>query len=465
VPARSAALSLSIGGVVAEVLAQEGDRVQAGQVIARLDNAQQQARVAAAETKVQQSQASLDKLLAGATEEEIAASEAQLRAAQAQLRQTQGSVTAADVRAAQAQLTQAQAQLAKVKSGPKDVDARAAQAQLDEAATNLQAQRNQLSANKTNAQIQLGQSSDALVQAQTRYSTAKWNWEHVRDNGTDPLNPKKPGENGKQVANKLNNAQKQQYQDEFVQAEAALHSAEQAVQQAQVAYDTARQAEINGIASAEQQVAAAQANSDKVKAPADADEVAAANAQLANAKANLTRMNGDQRGGALDAAQAQVEAAQANLARLRSGAPESELAVARAQLASAEAELKLAKLELADMTVKAPFAGTIAALDLRASEYAAPGTVVARLADIAAWQIETSDLTELSVAKIREGAPATITFDALPGLELPGKVSRIKGYGESKQGDITYTVLVTPDRPEAQLRWNMTASVKIEPAK
>src|SRR3954462_6231099 len=37
VPARSAALSLPIGGIVADVLVGEGDRVTAGQVIARLD--------------------------------------------------------------------------------------------------------------------------------------------------------------------------------------------------------------------------------------------------------------------------------------------------------------------------------------------------------------------------------------------------------------------------------------------
>ncbi|HEX5692056.1 MAG TPA: HlyD family efflux transporter periplasmic adaptor subunit, partial [Roseiflexaceae bacterium] len=408
VPARSAALSLRVGGVVAEVLAQEGEHVRAGQTIARLDDAQQQARVAAAETKLQQAQASLDKLLAGATEEEVVASEAQLRAAQAQL-------------------SQAQTQFATLKGGPKDADARGAQAQLDQANTNLQAQRDALSASKTNAQIQLTQASDALVQAQTRYSTARWNWEHVQAHGTDPLNPKRPDESGKQVANKLNNAQKQQYQDAFTQAEAGLHSAEQAVQQAQVAYDTARQAEITGIAAAEQQVAAAQANRDRIHAPAGADQVAAANAQIASAKANLARMNGESRTGALDAAQAQVDAAQANLARLKNGTPETDLAVGRAQVASADAELKLARLELADMTIKAPFDGTLATLDLHASEYVAPGTVVARLADLSAWEIETSDLTELSVAKIREGAPATISFDALPGVELPGKVSRIKG--------------------------------------
>jgi HlyD family secretion protein len=465
VPARSAALSLSTGGMVAAVLAQEGDLVAAGQVIARLDDAEQRAVVASAETKLQQAKASLEKLLAGATPEEIAASEAQLRAAEAQFRQTQGSVTKEDVRATQAQLAQAQAQLARLKGGPKDVDVRSAQAALDQARINLQAQRDQLSANKTNAQIQLAQASDALVQAQTRYSTAKWNWQHVQDNGTDPLNPKMTGPDGRTVANKLNSAQKQQYHDAFIQAEAALHSAEQAVTQAQVAYDSARQAEISGIAAAEQQVVASQASLDRLHTPAEADQVASANAQLAGAQAELVRLKGDQRGGALDAAQAQVDAAQANLAHLKAGAPESELVLARAQVASAEAELNLARLRLAELELKAPFAGTIAALDLRAGEYVAPGAAVARLADISAWQVETSDLTELSIAKVREGAPVIMTFDALPGLELAGKVARIKEYGESKQGDITYTVVIAPDHPEARLRWNMTAAVKITPAK
>jgi HlyD family secretion protein len=61
-------------------------------------------------------------------------------------------------------------------------------------------------------------------------------------------------------------------------------------------------------------------------------------------------------------------------------------------------------------------AGTIASLDLKLREYVAPGTPVVRLADSSTWQIETADLTELNVAKAYEGAPATISFDALPGV-------------------------------------------------
>ena len=51
----------------------------------------------------------------------------------------------------------------------------------------------------------------------------------------------------------------------------------------------------------------------------------------------------------------------------------------------------------------------------------------------------------MDVVKIREAMPVTITFDAIPGFELPGKVSLIKQFGENRQGDIVYTVVVTPD--------------------
>ena len=57
------------------------------------------------------------------------------------------------------------------------------------------------------------------------------------------------------------------------------------------------------------------------------------------------------------------------------------------------------------------------------------------------------------------GAPASLTFDALPGVQLSGVVARIKPIGAQKQGDMTYTVVVRPDRHEDRLLWNMTATV------
>ena len=89
------------------------------------------------------------------------------------------------------------------------------------------------------------------------------------------------------------------------------------------------------------------------------------------------------------------------------------------------------------------------------------GVPVARIADTSTWQVETTDLTEINVVNVKEGDPVTITLDAISGLELTGKVQRIKGFGENKQGDIVYTIVVVLDKQDERLRWNMTAKVNI----
>src|SRR5262249_32061064 len=149
--------------------------------------------------------------------------------------------------AAQAAVAQARAHLAAVEGGPKDTDRRAREAALAQAQAQLQAQRDQLSANKSQAEQQLAQATAALTAAQTNYSMAKWNWEEAQRTGYDPVNPTVPdpaAADGK-AKNKLNDVQQQQYRDKAIQAEAELHRAESAVQEAQIAYDTARQAEVS----------------------------------------------------------------------------------------------------------------------------------------------------------------------------------------------------------------------------
>jgi len=460
VPSRSAALSFSNGGIVAELLVKEGDHVQAGQVLARLDDSDLQLKLERAQVDLKQEQADQQALLKGATPEEIAVYKARIARAQGSYQQTAGTVTKADIAAAHADLAAAQAQLAALQAG--HTDARGAELALQQAQTQLQAKRDQLSAAKTDAQLQMQQRVNDLTKAQSAYATAKHNWEYVQETGRDPSQVTIDPQSGKKSHLKLDDKQKQQYADSFVQAEAAMHSAEAAVQQAQVDFDAARQAELTGIQAAEQDVAREQAKLDALRAGGDKQQLAAAQAQVANAQAKLNRLTGANRGGDLAAAQASVAEAEADLAKLTADPDASALAQAAAAVARAELAVKEAQQAIAEATLTAPFAGTIAALDLKVREYVAPGTPVARLADSSAWQIETTDLTELSVAKTYEGEPATISFDALPGVTLPGTVTRIKGFGENKQGDITYTVVVKPDQQDPRLRWNMTASVSID---
>jgi len=461
VPLQHAVLSLPTGGIVTAVLVTEGDRVSAGQPLIRLDPSRAAATVAQAEANLAQAQAVYAKLRAGATPEEIAIVEAQVRASEAQLQQANGGVTPADRTAAAAELRQAQAHLAELQAGSKNTDLRASEAQVAQAQANLTTQRDQLSAAKTNAQLQIEQRVNDLTRAQSAYATVLQNWQYVQDTGKDPLNAAIDPKTGKRTSLRLNDQQRQQYYNVYVQAEAALRTAETAVQQARVAYDTTRQAEVTGIQLAEQQLASSRAGFDKLRTGADADDLATARAHVASSQASLEKLDGEQRSGALGAAQAMVDEAQANLNRLRAGASERDLAVAGAEVQRAQAALQLAQVALDETELRAPFSGVAATLDLKTGEYVAPGTPAVHLADLAAWQIETTDLTELDVARVGAGSPVTMTFDALPGLELPGRVSRVRALGENKQGDITYVVTVIPGRQDERLRWNMTAAVSI----
>lgn len=461
VPLQHALLSLPTGGIVTTIRVAEGDRVAAGQSLILLDRARAVANLAQAEANLAQAQAAYEQLRAGVTPEEIAIAEAQVRVAAGQLQQTNGSVSSADRAAAEAELAQARAHLADLQAGAKSTDLRASEAQLAQAQANLTAQRNQLSAAKTNAHLQMEQRVNDLRRAQSAYATALQNWQYVQDTGKDPLNAAIDPKTGKRTRLDLNDQQRQQYYDAYVQAEAALRTAETAVQQARVADDAARQAEVSGIQLAEQQLASSQAGFDKLRIGADADALAAARAHVASSLANLDKLGGEQRSGALAAAQALLEEAQANLNRLRAGASERDLAVASAEVQRAQAALKLAQVALDETELRAPFSGVVATLDLKTGEYVAPGAPSVHLADFAAWQIETTDLTELNIVRVRAGSPVTMTFDAVPDLELTGTVSRIRPFGDNRQGDITYVVTIAPDQQDKRLRWNMTAAVSI----
>lgn len=143
----------------------------------------------------------------------------------------------------------------------------------------------------------------------------------------------------------------------------------------------------------------------------------------------------------------------------------------RAALAQAEAELQTQEGHLGEAEgllnkteLKAAIDGTVAFLDVKVGEHATLGTVLIRLADEAEWEIRSDDLTELTVARIKKGDAAVLTFDGIPGLEIPGKVKFIRPYGEKKRGDITYTVTIVPEHWDERLRWNMTAQIAITPS-
>ncbi len=465
-PHAQAELRFDVDGTVTQVLVKPGDKVQAGQPIAQVDDADLKLQLEKAQADLKQAQANRDELLAGATEQEIAAAKARVAQAQAQLQQTAGRVTKSDIAAARAKLDAARARLAMIQSGHgDDHDAELA---LQQTQTQLQAQRDQLSAAKTNAELRMRQATNDLTRTQAEYSTAKQNWEYVRETGKDPGTAPDPT-TGKQIHPKLDERGRQQYYNTFVQAEAAMHNAEEAVRQAQVDYDAARQAEVTGVQAAEQDVTSAQSKLDGLRAGGIDQQRAAAQAEVAAALAELNQLTGASRSGDLGSAEAGVTIAQSDLEKLTADPSASALARAEAAIVGAEVAVKQAQRGLDQATLKAPFAATIARVDLRVGESArgssstssdgAGGVVV--VADLSSFHVDVP-VDELDVAQITEGQKVRIALDALAQKELTGKVTNVEPLAtQNDRGTNTYKVTVEIDPSDATLRSGMTATVQI----
>lgn len=158
----------------------------------------------------------------------------------------------------------------------------------------------------------------------------------------------------------------------------------------------------------------------------------------------------------------QQEEAQRRYELLKNGPDPDEVALAQARIANAEAQFAAAQAALASLELRAPFTGKIVNIDLNAGEYVAPGINVLLMIDDSGWRIETTDLTELNVVRLRVGDAARIVFDALPEKTFLGNILAISTYGENRQGDITYRVISDIKDLDERLKWNMTCSIDIQ---
>ena len=203
------------------------------------------------------------------------------------------------------------------------------------------------------------------------------------------------------------------------------------------------------VGAAYEEVQIAQLEYEDLKAGAREEDIAIARAQVEGARARV------------NAAKAQVGRAKAQLDLLREGASEEEIAVAQAQVEEAQAALDRARSALEDACLTAPFAGTVTRVDLREGEMVTAGLPVIVIGDLSHLRVETTDLSEIDVAKVKVGQKVDITFDALPETKLAGRVTKIYPMATQKEGGTNYTVVIEFEETDPRLRWGMTAFVDI----
>jgi RND family efflux transporter MFP subunit len=146
---------------------------------------------------------------------------------------------------------------------------------------------------------------------------------------------------------------------------------------------------------------------------------------------------------------------------VRVSPPAEKIEAADSRVEQSRLALEVAKASVAQGTLLAPFAGTAVEVNTSPGEYVRPTQKVITIADLSNLQIETTDLSELNVAAVQIGQPATVYIEALDE-EFSGKVTAISPISNTLGGDVVFKVTIQLDEQPKELLWGMSADVEID---
>ncbi len=158
----------------------------------------------------------------------------------------------------------------------------------------------------------------------------------------------------------------------------------------------------------------------------------------------------------LGAAYARIAQAQAALDQLLAGPSNLQVQQAESQVAQAQLEVDRAQIAVDRMTLTAPHDGLVTALPIEQGMLVAPGIAVITVTQTEPLRL-TVEVDEIDVRQVREGMPARIRFDALPGVTLPGMLELIDSLPVTSAGIVNFQVRVRLDGRDPRVRIGMTA--------
>jgi len=408
VPAAFVNLSFQTGGTVAEILVDEGQIVQAGDPLVRLDAVALQLALVQAQTAVSRAESNVTAAENGVilAETAVVAAEHTVAIAQAQLELVQAGALPAEITAAEAHVAAAEAAIAQatarqnsVLTGADDGAIAAAEARLAVAEADVQA-------------------------AEQAYQTI------LDACFTTPL--------GEEIC-PLYGTTEEQVRGQMEAARANREAAGAVL------------AAVNDGATTGQRAAAAGA-------------VTIAQAQRDAAQAQLDLLLAGSSAEQIEIAAVGVAQSELGVALAAAGVERAETAVLQANTALTNAETGVAQAEaaLSRATLLAVMDGTVAAVTVNVGELIVPGIAAVTLADQDGWLVETTDLSELDVAQVAVGDRVSVTFEAIEDEAVGGTVEKIGQMFTLSQGDIAYQATIRLDDVDERWKWGLTAVVQFE---
>ncbi|WP_375340623.1 efflux RND transporter periplasmic adaptor subunit [Okeania sp. SIO3I5] len=456
-PIQRVNLSPKNQGRLAQLYVEQGDRVQAGQVIARMESRELEVQLRQAEARLKSSKANLARLETGSRLEEIAAARARLNQVEARLSQLQAGSRREEIAAARARLNQVQARLSQLQAGSRREEIAVAKARFDRTQANLSQlragnRREEIAQGKARLEqaiarledAQTGSMEEEIAQAKARIEATKAELE---------LTTKRLERYQKlEIEGAIARDAYEEYVRDDRRVKANLQEAEKRLEQltqfrlAEIERLTAAVAQekqafqllekgtrVEEIAKAEAEVAEARSQLEELVNGTRPEEIARAKAEVAEARSQLEELVNGTRPEEIARAKAEVAEARSQLEELVNGTRPEEIDRAKAEVAEAEAQVRYQEIILEETKVRAPFSGVITQRYASKGAFVTPATSASNATSASSTSIVAlarglevlAKVPEADIGQIKSEQTVEIVADAYPDQVFQGKVKLI----------------------------------------
>lgn len=440
------------GGRISEVLVEEGNIVQTGDVLIRLEDMMLQAQFDQAETALAQAEANYLLIAAQPLAEQrlVAITNAQLELLSAQ-QALNDLIDHTDLARAQAlQVVEDTEQALEDLLDPDLQQAIALEAIAMAQKAVEEAEKRVRNLKSTASQADIDAAAADVVLARDALEKAKEDFEPYED---------KPEDNLTRANLQARLASAQQIYDAAVRKLNSVSGTGSAVDIALAEAD---------LATAEAQLEQAQRDYERVKdGPSQAD-IAVLEAQIENARRDFeTRRDGPDPDD-LALAQARVQTAEANLALSQADTIQEQLAVAQAQVESARATLGIIQTQLDKMVLTAPAEGVVLFRSVEPGEVVSPGANAITLGLLDELTI-TVYIPEDRYGEVRLGDRVVVKIDSFPNEVFTATVIRIADRAEYTPRNVqttegrsatVFAIELSVEDPAGKLKPGMPADVE-----
>ena len=465
-PIQRVNLSPKNQGRLAELYVKQGDRVQAGQIIARMESRDLEAKLRQAQARLKNSKANLAKQETGSRPEEIAAARARLNQVEARLSQLQVGSRPEEIAAARARLSQVGARLSQLQAGSRQEEIAVARARLDGIQANL-------------SQLQSGKRPEEIAQGKARLEQAITRWQDAKTGSLkEEIEQAKARIEAAKAELELTTKRLERYQklvnegaitrdayEEYVRDDRRVNANLQEAEKRLEQLTQFRLAEIERLTAAmEEEKQAFQL----LEKGARLEEIVRAEAEVAEARSQLEQLVNGTRPEEIVRAEAEVVEARSQLEQLVNGTRPEEIARAEAEVAEAKAQVRYQEILLEETKVRAPFSGVITQRYASQGAFVTPATSASNATFASSTSIVAlarglevlAKVPEANIGQITSGQTVEVVADAYPDQVFKGKVKLIAPEAIVERNVTLFEVEVALETGKEKLRSGMNVDLQ-----